>query len=139
MRKARVEDYLVAIDQLCEQDSTALARSGRIAKVLGIAHGTVSTSLLRLVVDGRIVLLPYEGAHLTDLGRICCRKLVRRRRIIELLLKKLLKCEHDFAVDEARLLETAASDRLIDSLDSILGFPEFDGVGRQIPRPVGTL
>ena len=136
VRKVRVEDYLIAIDALCNEATLTLAKSGQIAKSLRIANGTVSSTLLKLAADGLIVHQPYDGVKLTDLGRVRFHKVIRRLRIIELLLDDLLKWESESIVNEARRIEVVASDRLIDDVDAYLGFPAIDRVGHAIPRSV---
>lgn len=137
MQKVRVEDYLIAIDHLCEGADSTLAKSGQIAKALGIANGTVSTTLLKLAADGLIIHQPYEGARLSELGHNRAQYVIRRLRIIELLLRNLLGWERELVTIEARLLEPVISVRLIDALDSFLNFPEFDRDGLAIPRGDG--
>lgn len=122
--KGRVEDYLIAIDRLCEQTGCELARSGQIAKVLGVTHGMVSTKLVRLADGGLIIYQPYEGAKLTELGRTRSRRVIRRLRIIELFLVTFAGWERESVVDEGRRLETVISDKVVDALNSFLGFPE---------------
>jgi DtxR family Mn-dependent transcriptional regulator len=139
VRKVRVEDYLIAIDHICEDAEVELAKSGQIAKALGIANGTASTTLLTLAADGLIIHQPYEGARLTDLGRARARQVVRRLRIIEVLLGNLLGWERELVSNEARQLELVVSERLVDSLDSYLNFPESDRYGQTIPRAVMPL
>ena len=134
MRKVRVEDYLIAIDQLCDEATSTLAKSGQIAKSLGIANGTVSSTLLKLAAEGLIVHQPYDGVKLTDLGRVRFHKVARRLRIIELLLDGLLHWESEPIIDEARRIEVVASDRFVDGVDGYLGFPALDRFGQPIPR-----
>lgn len=137
MRKVRVEDYLIAIDRLCDEATSTLAKSGQIAKSLGIANGTVSSTLLKLAAEGLIVHQPYDGVKLTDLGRARFHNVVRRLRLIELLLDTLLKWESEPIVEEARRIEVVVTDRLIDSVDAYLGHPRIDRLGHPIPRSEG--
>lgn len=134
MRKVRDEDYLIAIEQLCAEAASERARSGQIAKALGIANGTASSMLLHLAAQGLIDHQPYEGAKLTDLGRSRSQKVIRRQQIIEMLLSKLLHWDRAASVDEVRQLEPVVSDKLIDAVDSFLGFPAYTFTGELIPR-----
>ena len=125
-QKVRGDDYLIAIDQLGDQSGTELARTGRIAKRLGIADGIVSTTLKQLAKDGLIILQPYEGAKLTESGRNRLSKVLWRLRLIEMWLSTSLNLEKEFLAEEAMRIEPAASARLMEAIDAALGHPEFD-------------
>lgn len=125
-QKVRGDDYLIAIDQLGDQSGTELARTGRIAKRLGIADGIVSTTLKQLAKDGLIILQPYEGAKLTESGRNRLSKVLWRLRLIEMWLSTSLNLEKEFLTEEAIHIEAAASARLMEAIDAALGHPEFD-------------
>lgn len=126
VQKVRRDVYLIAIDQLCNQSGAELASTGQIAKGLGIAAGIVSTTLKQLVKDSLIILQPYEGAKLTEAGRNRLRKVHWRLRLIEMWLSTSLNLEKDFLTEEAMRIESVASARLMEALDSALGHPEFD-------------
>ena len=139
MRKVRVEDYLNAIDQLCAATGAELAKSGQIAMALGIPIGYVSKTLSHLAADRLIIHQLHAGVKLTELGRIRSRRFVRRLQLTELLLETLLKSDQESIAAEAHQLEPAISDKLIETFDSYLGFPQIDRHGRPIPRPDGRL
>lgn len=125
-QKVRGDDYLIAIDQLGDQSGTELARTGRIAKRLGIADGIVSTTLKQLAKDGLIILQPYEGAKLTESGRNRLSKVLWRLRLIEMWLSTSLNLVKEFLTEDAMCIEPAASARLMEAIDAALGHPEFD-------------
>ena len=139
IRRTRVEDYLAAIDQVCEDGNLDRARTGVVAKTIGVSKGTVSSVLKELADAGFIDLAPYEGAKLTEQGRQRARRVLRRYRLMELFLSRTLGVAWEAVAEEAWSLEPAASDRLMELIDSLLARPEFDPHGNPIPRADGTL
>jgi hypothetical protein len=64
---------------------------------------------------------------------------VRRHRLIELFLVKVMGMSWTEVHEEAEHLEHAVSDRLIDRIDEMLGRPAVDPHGDPIPDPEGVL
>jgi DtxR family Mn-dependent transcriptional regulator len=82
---------------------------------------------------------PYAGVRLTASGEKLAALVLRRHRLIELFLVKVMGMSWSEVHDEAENLEHAVSDRLIDLIDEMLGRPEVDPHGDPIPNPDGTL
>lgn len=118
-QKVRIDDYLLAIDRICGQSESVLARTGQIAKLLGLADGTASSTLKDLAETGLIELKPYEGSKLTELGRVRLRVTYERLRLIKTWLSTLLQLEDASLTDEAIRLESSASDALINALRTV--------------------
>lgn len=138
-RRTRVEDYLAAIDQICEESGLNRASTGAIARTIGVSKGTVSSVLKELAQNGLVDHVPYEGAILSDTGQKQARLVIRRSRLIELFLSKTLGVNWETVADEAWCLEPVTSDNLIELMNAFLGHPEFDPHGDPIPRIDGTL
>lgn len=138
-RRTRTEDYLAAIESVCTATGQERAATGAIAREIGVTTGTASAVLKSLAEDELIDLIPYAGAALTTAGRRRAQRLVRRYQLLELLLSRMLGFDSDTAASEARNLEPAASDTLIDRIDSHLDRPATDQHGQTIPRDDGPL
>jgi DtxR family Mn-dependent transcriptional regulator len=82
---------------------------------------------------------PYAGVSLTAAGEKLAALVVRRHRLIELFLVRVLGFGWDEVHDEAEHLEHAVSDRLIDRIDEMLGRPAVDPHGDPIPDADGAL
>lgn len=135
-RTTRVaEDYLTLIWKACEwpDDGRHPTTSG-LASALGVTPSTVSANLKRLAREGMIRYEPYGAIELTADGERIARDVVRRHRILETFLVEHLDMAWDEIHEEADQLEHAASDRLIDRMDAILGRPATDPHGDPIPR-----
>src|SRR5690606_1598102 len=80
---------------------------------------------------------PYQGVSLTALGNKMALGIIRKHRLWEVFLVEKLDFSWDEVHDVAEQLEHIKSDKLIDSLDRLLGFPESDPHGDPIPEKNG--
>lgn len=134
-----IENYVKAIYRLCTEHHFSAAPTGKLAESLGVFPGSVTSMLKTLSEAGLAIYAPYEGARLTDSGRLLALRVVRRHRLIELFLVKTLDLSWDEVHAEAEVLEHAMSDLLIDRMDQFLGFPSVDPHGDPIPKADGTV
>jgi DtxR family Mn-dependent transcriptional regulator len=136
-----VENYLKAIFQA--QSALAapadLVPMGQLAAALGVVPGTATTMVKALAESGLVRYEPYAGVRLTSAGQKLAALVLRRHRLIELFLVKVMGMSWTEVHDEAENLEHAVSDRLIDRIDEMLGRPETDPHGDPIPDAEGTL
>jgi len=136
-----VENYLKAIFQaqmaLTERD--ALVPMGQLASAIGVVPGTATTMVKALADSGLAHYEPYAGVRLTRAGEKLAAMVLRRHRLIELFLVKVMGMSWTEVHDEAENLEHAVSDRLIDRIDEMLGRPAVDPHGDPIPGPEGTV
>ncbi|MBA3231713.1 MAG: metal-dependent transcriptional regulator [Acidobacteria bacterium] len=141
MPSATVENYLKALYQaqthLAEEDG--LVPMGQLASALGVVPGTATTMVKTLAESGLVRYEPYAGVRLTPSGERLAALVLRRHRLIELFLVKVMGMSWAEVHDEAEHLEHAVSDRLIDRIDEMLGRPAVDPHGDPIPGPEGTV
>lgn len=129
------EDYLALIWKAGEwPDDAKRPTTSDLAAALGVTASTVSANLKRLAAQDLIAYEPYGVIELTRQGEQIAVEVVRRHRIIETFLAEQLGIPWDEVHAEADRLEHAVSQRLIDRMDSMLGFPEADPHGDPIPR-----
>jgi DtxR family Mn-dependent transcriptional regulator len=138
---ATVENYLKAIlkAQSIELSSGALVPMGQLAAALGVAPGTATTMVKTLSESGLVRYEPYAGVRLTRSGEKLAALVLRRHRLIELFLVRVLGMSWTEVHEEAEHLEHAVSERLIDRIDDMLGRPAVDPHGDPIPEPDGTV
>jgi DtxR family transcriptional regulator, Mn-dependent transcriptional regulator len=136
-----VENYLKAIHQAQAAlgSSRALVPMGQLASALGVVPGTATTMVKTLAEAGLVKYEPYTGVRLTAAGEKLAGLVLRRHRLIELFLVKVIGMGWDEVHEEAEHLEHAVSDRLIDRIDEMLGHPSVDPHGDPIPDQDGTL
>ena len=136
-----VENYLKAIyqAQTALLEPTSLVPMGQLASALGVVPGTATTMVKALSESGLVRYEPYAGVRLTKAGEKLAAMVLRRHRLVELFLVKVMGMRWTEVHDEAELLEHAVSDRLIDRIDEMLGRPEVDPHGDPIPDADGTV
>ena len=136
-----VENYLKAIlkAQSAEIAPDALVAMGHLASALGVAPGTATTMVKTLAESGLVKYEPYAGVRLTRSGERLAALVLRRHRLIELFLVRVMGMSWTEVHDEAEHLEHAVSERLIDRIDEMLGRPSVDPHGDPIPDPDGTV
>ena len=128
------ENYVKAIYQLGGHIPDQVVATGAIAGQLSVSPGSV-TAMLKTLRDAELVeYAPYEGVRLTGSGTNLALRVLRRHRLIELFLSQTLDLSWDEVHEEAEHMEHAVSDRLIDRIESYLGFPQTDPHGDPIPR-----
>jgi DtxR family Mn-dependent transcriptional regulator len=132
-----VQDYLKAIHSLggAEQRVTPV----EIAARLQVRSPSVTGMLKRLGEAGWIDYEVGHGARLTEEGIAQARRVIRRHRLVELFLARVLGLDWSEVDAEADALEHAISPRLEKALADYLGEPVEDPHGHPIPTPEGAI
>src|SRR6516162_11842700 len=132
-----VQDYLKAIHSLdgAERRVSPLA----IAARLQVRAPSVTGMLKRLADGGWIDYEPGTGARLTPRGIAEARRVIRRHRLVELLLTRVLGLDWSEGDAEAEALQHAISPRLEQAIAAHLGEPLEDPHGHPIPTREGRL
>jgi len=79
-----------------------------------------------------------QGLRLTPEGKAQAAHVVRKHRLWEVYLTRRLELPSDHVHRDAEAMEHALSDRALDQIDELLGFPEVDPHGQPIPRGAGA-
>jgi len=137
MNNISKEDYLSVIYK--HQDATGEIKSNVIAEKLQISQAAVTDMIKKLAKEKYILYERYKGIRLTVRGGDYARNIVRRHRIWEVFLMKVIGMPWDKVHDEANRLEHSCSDDLVDRIEKLLGFPEYDPHGDPIPSKDGKL
>src|SRR5271165_5900610 len=142
MISSTVENYLkqLYLEQraLADGDQGVVAM-GRLAAAMGVVPGT-ATSMVKALADSKLVEYePRGGVRLTSSGEQLALHVLRRHRLVELFLVKVLGLDWSVVHDEADMLEHAISDRVLERMDALLGHPTADPHGDPIPTAKGQL
>jgi len=132
------ENYLKAIYHL-EIDVDKGVSTNAIAKKLDTKASSVTDMIKKLSEKELIVYKKYQGVTLTSFGKKTAVNIVRKHRLWEVFLVKKLNFSWDEVHDIAEQLEHIKSSKLIQQLDSFLGFPTHDPHGDPIPDKEGNL
>jgi DtxR family transcriptional regulator, Mn-dependent transcriptional regulator len=131
-----VGDYIKAIWDL---GGVGSASTKDVAGRLLVSPASVSNMFVRLQEMGLVKYERYQGASLTERGRVEALRLIRRHRLIETFLLEHLGYDWQEVHDEAERLEHAVSDGFTERLAAFLGHPDHDPHGGPIPSPEGLM
>lgn len=137
MKNISKEDYLSVIYKSC--DSNGVIKANQIAEKLNISGAAVTDMLRKLSKEGYVDYKRYKGTKLTKSGEGYARSMVRRHRIWEVFLHQVVGLPWDKVHNEAENLEHSSSDELIERLEEMLDYPEFDPHGDPIPDRNGKM
>ena len=131
------EMYLKTIYNL--ETKTGSAKTGDVARILGITPGSVTNTLEVLESKGLVTRVPYKGVKLTSDGRKLALNVFRRHRLAERLLIEKLHFDWTEAHDEACKLEHVMSEELASSIEKSLEDPSTCPHGNPIPDSSGFI
>ena len=134
---AAVQDYLKAIHRL--GGAAARVSPADIAAGLDVKAPSVTGMLRRLAEAGWVDYSPGAGTQLTAAGVLEARRVIRRHRLVELFLTRVLGLDWSEVDAEAEALEHALSPRLEQAIAAHLGEPVEDPHGHPIPTAAGEL
>jgi DtxR family Mn-dependent transcriptional regulator len=128
-----IQDYLKVIYDLGQTGEPT--STNQIAERLRVRPASVTGMLKRLAsMDPPLVnYQKHRGVQLTEHGRQVSLQIIRKHRLIELFLVKILGYAWDEVHEEAERLEHAVSFRFGERLARLLGEPDFDPHGDPIP------
>lgn len=130
-----VENYLKAIFALAPEGQSA--GTSEIAERLAVAPPSVSAMIRRLRDCELIEQATWGQVRLTAHGQSHAHRIVRRHRLLETFLHRVLGLGWDQVHAEAEVLEHRLSEQLEDLIDAALGSPDRDPHGDPIPPKTG--
>ena len=139
MPSITVENYLKQLYIEQQADPDALVPMGRLAGTMGVVPGTATAMVKALAEAGLVDYEPRNGARLTPRGRDLALRVLRRHRLVELFLVKVLGLDWSEVHEEAEKLEHMISDKVLDRIDKLLGSPTVDPHGDPIPNARGDI
>ncbi|HET7305473.1 MAG TPA: metal-dependent transcriptional regulator [Segeticoccus sp.] len=125
------EMYLRTIYELREEGIPPLR--ARIAERLGHSGPTVSQTVARMARDGLLTLGGDRHLELTGEGDLLATRVMRKHRLAELLLVKVIGLEWEYVHDEACRWEHVMSERVERKLLRLLGEHTESPYGNPIP------
>lgn len=121
----QMEEYLETVYRLEEEE--AVARTGRIAKELGVAPPSVTDMLQKLEKGGLVVYEPYRGVNLTEKGREVGRRILGRHRVMQAFLQEVCGMDHweahEASCDMEHFIPKQLDDWMAQYLEERLGRP----------------
>lgn len=131
------EMYLKAVLELEEEGVIALR--ARLADRFEHAGPTVSQTVGRLQRDGLVELDADRHLALTQLGRRTAAGVMRKHRLAEVFLERMVGLDWELLHEEACRWEHVMSDRVEMLLDELLGHPDRTPYGNAVHTSEGEL
>ena len=131
------QDYLKALYAL--DDGAEPVPTSRLAAHLGLSAPSVTNMLARLTEERLVSHAPRAGARLTARGRREALEMVRRHRILETFLVRVLGLDWTEVHAYAEVLEHHISPRVLEAIDRLVGHPHEDPHGHPIPDREGRM
>lgn len=132
------ENYLKAIYKIAEKEKGVITTND-IARKLNTTAASVTDMLKKLSKKKFIKYKKYNGLSMTDAGKRIALGIIRKHRLWEMFLVKVLKFKWDEVHDIAEQMEHIQSDKLVQHIDKALNYPKFDPHGDPIPDMNGKM
>ena len=139
MPSSTVENYLKQIYLEQQPLGPQLVPMGRLAAAMAVTPGTATTMIKALAEANLVTYEPRSGVRLTRAGEQLALHVLRRHRLVELFLVKVLGLDWSEVHDEAEHLEHAVSEKVLERIDDLLGHPSVDPHGDPIPTSKGKV
>ncbi len=134
---AAMREYLAEIYRL-QQDSPTVSTTS-LAERLNVSAPAVPRMLKRLKSSGYVKHVPYQGVELTHLGIQEALKEIRRHRILEVFLVKVMGFRWDETHEHADALGAGLNDAITQRMAEMTGFPDRCPHGEPIPSADGQM
>lgn len=138
MNSTSVENFLKNVFTL-RNDEGEKASTSNLSARLGISGPAITDMARKLASKGLIRYEPYKELELTEKGKEIAITVLRRHRLWEMFLHRVLKMDLSEVHSDAERLEHQTSDSLLARIDDFLGNPKFDPHGDPIPTADGTI
>jgi DtxR family Mn-dependent transcriptional regulator len=125
------DGYLHAI--LLLTDNGRQAETTDIAQRMGVSPAAASRMVQRLAKRKLVILEPYQGARLTADGMHRALRVVRRHRLLEVFLHRVLGFDLRECHVRAAAMQPTIDQTFEERLDEFLGHPSADPHGNPIP------
>ncbi len=132
------DNFLKAIYKI-EAEEKESATSTRLAKQLNISNAAVTDMAQSLARKGMVKYRKYKAIELTAEGELQALRIIRKHRLWELFLMRVLDYSWHEVHQDAEMLEHQTSDRLLERIDQYLEHPAFDPHGEPIPDNEGNV
>lgn len=136
---AVMQEYLAETYRIASYQEQPYVGTSALAEAMGVTAPAVARMASRLRDAGYIVHEPYHGMCLTDLGESEALKAIRRHRIAEVFLVKVMGFGWHEVHDEADEFGPVLSMRLVERMAALAGNPTHCPHGEPIPTADGHM
>jgi DtxR family Mn-dependent transcriptional regulator len=132
------EDFLKTVYHIIFDENSRVT-SSEIARRLGISNSAVTDMARKLSGEGLIHYVKYKAISLTASGKNQAITIIRKHRLWETFLHRVLNIPNHSLHKEAELLEHSTSEGLLERIEEYLEYPAFDPHGDPIPSKNGKI
>ncbi|MEP7290893.1 MAG: metal-dependent transcriptional regulator, partial [Chloroflexota bacterium] len=137
---AAMQEYLAEAYRLAYyQDGEPYISTSALAGVMGVSAPAVTRMVQRLKEAGYLEHEPYRGVSLTPKGEREAIMNIRRHRLVEVFLVKVMKFGWHEVHDQADDLGAAVSDQVVERMERMADFPRRCPHGEPIPTAEGRM
>jgi DtxR family transcriptional regulator, Mn-dependent transcriptional regulator len=134
---AVMREYLGEIYRL-ERSPEGVTTSA-LAERLEVSSSAVARMLRRLDEVGMLRHVPYQGVQLTPQGEREALRSIRRHRLLEVFLVKVMGFRWDEVHEQAHGLQLTITEAFEDRMDAVAGYPTHCPHGDPIPPKDGRI
>lgn len=131
------ENYIKGIYHLSEAGTGSVSTT-TLATHMETKPSSVTDMIKRLAGKELVNYKKYQGVRLTEQGQLKALQIIRKHRLWETFLVEKLDFNWDEVHEVAEQLEHIKSDMLVDRLDALLDYPDYDPHGDPIPDKDGA-
>jgi len=131
------ENYIKSIYSLSQ--ATGEVFVSELANKLEVKQPSVNSMMKKLALKKVVAYAPYKGIKLTEKGKKEALAIIRRHRLAELFLVKVMELGWEEVHEIAEQLEHVDSKRFYDRIDEMLQYPKVDPHGEPIPDVNGKI
>lgn len=136
---AVMQEYLAETYRIAADQNEPYVSTSALADAMGVTAPAVARMATRLRESGYIDHEPYHGMCLTEIGKQEALKSIRRHRLAEIFLVKVMGFQWHEVHDEADELGPVMSDQLAARMEEMTGFPKRCPHGEPIPTADGQI
>ena len=137
MQSLTEENYIKTIYALAQDTGEVFVSD--LAKKLKVKQPTINSMVKKLAAKKLVSYAPYQGVRMTEKGKREALSIVRRHRLAELFLVKVLGLGWEEVHAIAEELEHVNSKRFYHRIDELLNHPKVDPHGEPIPDVNGKI
>lgn len=138
---ATMREYLAEIYRLCDRESSpdGYVSTSALADLLDVSAPAVNRMVIKLRDQGLLLHEPYQGIRLTDAGQREALKQLRRHRIVEAFLTKVMDFGWHQVHEEADRISPALAEIVVERMAEMAGNPTHCPHGEPIPSVEGEI
>ena len=121
------------------QEDHPFATLSGVAEAVGASLQAVSRMAKRMQQSGLLEHTPYKGMQLTPAGVQAAMPAIRRHRLSEVFLVKVMGFGWDVAHDLTDTFEKGIDEQIEDRMDDLAGHPRYCPHGNPIPTKQGQI